>query len=346
MEFPRIARDTLARRTGLLDRGGSRRRKPALRWQIELDDGLMGVHCDVGDSALSARIRRALVASLPQHTPGPAPQLWLERVPAVDNATAARKGMLTLPANLDFYVPTEGRPAVPRELSLARQRRAGLELSVVRDRRQVEHFYNTLYLPTLARTHPEGRASSLRELEQLGHGWLMLLSRDTRVVAGGLMFESPLRSNEGWFSHLGYVPGAPAFIRAAPYVAALELSRRFGFAATDLLAALPLLSDGLAQHKLAWGSQVRTFAAEGAAASAALRLSFASTHALIRFCRRHPIVVLTQGDLIVLASERCPRLPSQSTRLNVEAFDPGVPIAELTTALYARSAALLTAAGS
>ncbi|HMR08757.1 MAG TPA: hypothetical protein PKA88_23415 [Polyangiaceae bacterium] len=346
MEFPRIARDTLARRTGPLDRGGPRRRKTALRWQVELDDGLMGVHCDVDDGALSARIRRALVASLPQRAPGLSPQLWIERVPAVDNATAARKGKLTLPANLDFYVPTEGRLAVSRELSLARQWRAGLELSVVRDRRQTVHFYNTLYLPTLARTHPEGRASSLRELEQLGHGWLMLLSQDTQVMAGGLMFESPLRSNEGWFSHLGYVPGAPAFIRAAPYVAALELSRRFGFAATDLLAALPLLSDGLAQHKLAWGSQVRTFAAEGAAASAALRLSFASTHALIRFCRRHPIVVLTQGDLIVLASERCPRLPSQSTRLNVEAFDPGVPIAELTTALYARSAALLTAAGS
>ncbi len=303
----------------------------SLHWSVSVQGGNLGVELQTRDSALAARLRRA-VAGTPTGEGSSSAELLISELDVDAAPRAARSGKLVVPLHLDFFVPRDPGPRIRREWRLPRLTREGLELSVSRSHRQVQSFYETLYLPTHARRNPEGNPSPLEDaIDNARRGWLVLIEKDRTPVAGGLFCRSPVHAGESWFSHLGYAEGAPAFIRAAPYVAVFDLSRRFGFAATDLVAALPILSDGLAQHKLLWGSHVRTFPSS----RRCLSLRFSSTPSLIRFCEQHPVVALGRERLTLLTrGSYRGRLPTSTQRLDLSEANGSLALEELTHRVY------------
>jgi hypothetical protein len=122
-----------------------------------------------------------------------------------------------------------------------------------------EHFYESMYLPTINRRHGSAAIldSKAKAYEFFENGFLLRVFKGGTWVAGALC---ELRASGLRLCELGVWEANDALIKegamGAAYIAAIQTANNLKCHRIDLTASASLLSNGTFQHKRKWGTSV------------------------------------------------------------------------------------------
>jgi hypothetical protein len=208
----------------------------------------------VGLHRLRARLGRALDQA----------DLVVALVPRAFAAPLAGRDYLRVPALLDFILSTAD-PGFARAEQELRRRIRGVRASALRprlstDAADFERFYDDFHVPMVKeRFGPLGIIQPRRVLRRrFRFGGLLWVERDGEAL-GADLFET--RSGEvNMLVHGRRTHGDAALdsqVSLANYLFSFDHARALGCCRTNMGGCMPVLTDGLARHKRAWGATVR-----------------------------------------------------------------------------------------
>ena len=147
---------------------------------------------------------------------------------------------------------------VDRERKRERKKALGFEFALTRDPADLQHFYESMYLPFLRKRHEH---PTILELDFLRthflekDGDLLFIKKDDRIIAGGLC---NLEGDTYSLATLGMLDEANAIdgVNAALYYYGIMMAYKRGATFVDFGISRPFLSDGVVMYKRKWGGTI------------------------------------------------------------------------------------------
>jgi hypothetical protein len=182
--------------------------------------------------------------------------------------------------------------------------RAGLTCELSTGARDLEEFYDALYLPMVERRHAAlGRPTPLPVLRLvLRSGCLVRVLQQGRWLSGALLARHPLWSDAMSIVVVGVRDGdyraVPDAARAAPILFAREEARRRGARVCDHLVTRAFISDGLFRRKRRWETRLHDIGERPD------RIAFRVLRdgpLVRRWLRENPLIACGDGGLVGIA---------------------------------------------
>ncbi len=232
-------------------------------------------------------------------------ELRLTDLPPLWAALTPRSELLRVPAWIrqELRLPhLPSTPGWPLPVSTAREverhiRRHGYALTITREIKEIEDFYQGLYLPYIRQRHGSDavlveRSRFLRESR--GHTLAQLRSQG-RTVAGMMLFRAGRRMRLGWF---GALTGerAPKGLSETLDALVIRFAWMDGITCIDFGKSRPCLADGVFRYKARFGAVPMP----ARFPQAVLGISLPRSHpALLNSLRNRPLLGMSKGGLAV-----------------------------------------------
>jgi hypothetical protein len=274
----------------------------------------------VGLHRLGRRLGRALDEA----------DLVVALVPRAFAPALAGRDFLHVPASLDFVLSTGGAELAAASPSLRQRvkavRASGLRPRVSTDPSEFERFYDDFHLPLVTARFGGLAVRQPRRVlrRRFRSGGLIWVERDGEPLCADL-FET--RGSEfNMLVHgarLDCDPAEAMFAHRANYLFGLEHGRALGCRTVNLGGTLPVLTDGVARHKRAWGATARPRHDTHLALLVGWRRP---APGVLRFLADAPLVAHGRDGLTALAAVEgdAPADPHDAVRLNRGLMPEGV----------------------
>jgi hypothetical protein len=199
-----------------------------------------------------------VVCSLPQIWPA----CWRPRARVMFTTPVWVNAVLDVREPLAAILRGRSGPRKGLRNNLNLSRRSGTVARLTRSRADLEHFYQSMYLPHVRRRH--GERALVSRLEDHWTNWIEAGGHLVLIEHDGLSLAGVLTRSVGstyWLGEEGVAQGADVerfakFLRVALRAAAVEHAQSLGLPAVVMGRSLAHCSDPVLSNKLLWGARV------------------------------------------------------------------------------------------